>query len=70
MTAMSDDAAITLELLAAAVDTAWVLASATFVIMMQLGFAMLEAGTVNEHNVIATYAKNILDFVRRTGRKL
>lgn len=30
---------------------------------MQLGFAMLEAGTVNENNVIATYAKNVLDFV-------
>ena len=28
---------------------------------MQLGFAMLESGTVREHNVIATFAKNLLD---------
>ena len=29
-------------------------------------FAMLEAGTVRVHNVIATYAKNVLDFVLGT----
>lgn len=57
------NANVTLEILADAVDTAWVIACATFVVMMQLGFAMLEAGTVNEHNVIATFAKNILDFL-------
>ena len=34
-----------------------------FILLMQLGFAMLEAGSVRSHNAIATYAKNILDFV-------
>eukprot|EP00316_Scyphosphaera_apsteinii_P011547 CAMPEP_0119319740 /NCGR_PEP_ID=MMETSP1333-20130426/50209_1 /TAXON_ID=418940 /ORGANISM="Scyphosphaera apsteinii, Strain RCC1455" /LENGTH=697 /DNA_ID=CAMNT_0007326225 /DNA_START=167 /DNA_END=2260 /DNA_ORIENTATION=+ len=55
--------ATSLEEIAGALDTAWVLMTATFIILMQLGFAMLEAGTVREHNVIATYAKNVLDFV-------
>jgi Amt family ammonium transporter len=59
---MSTDT-ITLSSLAAAIDVAWVITSSSFVVMMQLGFAMLEAGTVNEHNVIATYAKNLLDFL-------
>lgn len=44
-------------------DTMWVILTAMFVLMMQLGFAMLEAGSVRSHNAIATYAKNILDFV-------
>lgn len=44
-------------------DTAWVLTTAPLVLLMQLGFAMLEAGSVREHNVIATYAKNTIDFV-------
>ena len=44
-------------------DTAWVLTAGIFVLLMQLGFAMLEGGTVREHNVLSTYAKNILDFV-------
>eukprot|EP00966_Prymnesium_polylepis_P297530 6874144-Prymnesium_polylepis.2 len=49
--------------LASASDTAWVIIQGTFVVLMQLGFAMLEAGTVQEHNVIATYTKNLLDFI-------
>lgn len=44
-------------------DTAWVVTTATLIVFMQLGFAMLEAGSVRSHNAIATYAKNILDFV-------
>ena len=52
--------------LADATDTSWVLNAAALVILMQQGFAMLEAGTVRAHNVIATYAKNILDFVLGT----
>ena len=49
--------------LAESSDTAWVLTAGIFVLLMQLGFAMLEGGTVREHNVLSTYAKNILDFV-------
>ena len=37
--------------------------SATFVFLMQLGFAMLEMGMCRQNNVVATYAKNILDVV-------
>jgi ammonia channel protein AmtB len=29
---------------------------------MQLGFAMMESGMCRQVNVIATYAKNMLDF--------
>ena len=46
-----------------AADTAFVLGSAPWIFLMQLGFAMLEAGTVREHNVIATYTKNVIDLV-------
>ena len=49
-----------------ATDTSWVLSSASLVMLMQLGFLMLEAGTVRSHNVIATAAKNVLDFVMGT----
>ena len=49
--------------LSEAVDTSWILSSAALVILMQLGFAMLEAGTVRANNVVTTYSKNILDFV-------
>jgi Amt family ammonium transporter len=49
--------------LAEASNTAWVLTASIFVLLMQLGFAMLEGGTVRHHNVLMTYAKNILDFV-------
>lgn len=44
-----------------ALDAAWVLSSMILVMLMQLGFAMLEAGIVREQNVVSTYAKNILD---------
>lgn len=43
-------------------DVAWKLLTSTFVFLMQLGFAMIEAGMSRQVNVIATYAKNILDF--------
>ena len=49
-----------------ALDTAWKLLCGVLVMLMQLGFAMLEAGTVREHNVIATYAKNIIDVILGT----
>ena len=47
-------------------DTMWVVLTATLIVLMQLGFAMLEAGSVRSHNAIATYAKNMLDFVHGT----
>ena len=52
--------------LADATDTSWVISAAALVILMQLGFAMLEAGTVRVHNVITTYCKNVVDFVVAT----
>mmetsp|Transcript_27827 Transcript_27827/g.79934 ORF Transcript_27827/g.79934 Transcript_27827/m.79934 type:complete len:685 (-) Transcript_27827:36-2090(-) len=55
-----------LMVLADAVDTSWVLTASALVMLMQLGFAMLEAGTVREHNAVATYAKNVLDLVLGT----
>ena len=50
-----------LELLANAVDTAWTIACATFVVMMQLGFAMLEVGSVNAKNINNIILKGTLD---------
>ena len=44
-------------------DASWVLTCATLVFLMQLGFAQLEAGLVQTKNVIATYMKNLIDFV-------
>ena len=37
--------------------------TSTIVFLMQLGFAMLEGGMCRQNNVVATYAKNILDVV-------
>ena len=44
-------------------DASWVITSATLVFFMQLGFAQLEAGLVRNKNVLATYMKNIIDFI-------
>jgi hypothetical protein len=44
-------------------DASWILTCATLVFLMQLGFAQLEAGLVRPKNVVATYMKNIIDFV-------
>ena len=49
-----------------ALDTAWVLVCGMLVFLMQLGFAMLESGSVREHSVIATYMKNLLDLALGT----
>ncbi|KAL1514907.1 hypothetical protein AB1Y20_003987 [Prymnesium parvum] len=53
--------------LRSATNTSWVLSSVALVVLMQLGFAMLESGSVRSHNVIATYMKNLLDFVVGTS---
>ena len=44
-------------------DTAFVLLCVVFIMLMQLGFAMLECGSVRENNVVTTYAKNFLDVI-------
>jgi hypothetical protein len=49
----------------AALDASWVFSSGIWVLMMQLGFAMFEAGAVRERNVIATYAKKRLGLLLR-----
>lgn len=50
---------LTVEDLAIAVDTSWLLVGASMVFMMQAGFAMLEVGSVSIKN-----SKNILIKVR------
>ena len=50
---------LTVDDVALAVDTAWVLIGASMVFMMQVGFAMLEVGSVSIKN-----SKNILIKVR------
>ena len=44
-----------------ALDTSWLTQCAASILLMQIGFAMLEAGAVREQNAIATYTKNVLD---------
>ena len=46
-----------------AMDTMWIFSCGVEICTMQLGFAMLEAGFVREQNVVATYMKNIVDFL-------
>lgn len=46
-----------------AVDFVWVLISASLVMFMQAGFAMLEAGFSRAKNVVSVLAKNMLDYV-------
>ena len=52
----------TLESLQTNLDMAWTLMAAGLVLMMQLGFLMLEAGMVRSKNTINVAQKNILDF--------
>ena len=51
------------QVLADGIDTSWVIMCATFVILMQLGFAHFEAGCVRDNNLVCTYAKNVVDFI-------
>ncbi len=52
--------------LTAAVDTMWVLVAATLVLIMQIGFMLLEAGSVRTKNAISVAQKNLLDFAFAT----
>ena len=49
--------------LEAGIDTAWVLSCCILILLMQLGFALLECGCVRESNVVTTYAKNLFDLL-------
>lgn len=52
-----------LALLARDVDLVWLMAAAALVMMMQVGFLLLEAGMVRSKNSINVAQKNLLDFV-------
>ncbi|MDQ0420982.1 Amt family ammonium transporter [Peteryoungia aggregata LMG 23059] len=47
----------------ASADLAWMMAAAGMVMMMQVGFLLLEAGMVRSKNSINVAQKNLLDFV-------
>ncbi|MHB0950521.1 MAG: ammonium transporter [Allorhizobium sp.] len=49
--------------LARSVDLAWLMVAAALVMMMQVGFLLLEAGMVRSKNSINVAQKNLLDFV-------
>ena len=47
-------------------DVAWVLGSASLVFLMQIGFMLLEAGSVRTKNAVNVVQKNLLDFAFAT----
>ena len=44
-------------------NMAWMLLCGALIILMQVGFAMLESGMVRENNIVTTFAKNVFDFL-------
>ncbi len=54
------------EKLASTIDTMWILVAATLVLTMQIGFMLIEAGSVRTKNAISVAQKNLLDFAFAT----
>lgn len=52
--------------LAGTLDMIWVIMAATLVMIMQIGFMLLEAGSVRTKNAISVAQKNVLDFAFAT----
>ncbi|PEQ13700.1 hypothetical protein B2G71_05100 [Novosphingobium sp. PC22D] len=52
--------------LTATIDMIWVLIAATLVMMMQVGFMLLESGSVRTKNAVSVAQKNLLDFAFST----
>ncbi|MCA9895042.1 MAG: ammonium transporter [Anaerolineae bacterium] len=59
-----DDAAVTADTIAAlqgSIDTTWVLLTGFLVFFMQVGFAMLEAGLIQQRGVVNALLENFMD---------
>lgn len=52
----------TLETIQATLDNIWILIAAVLVILMQAGFALVEAGLTRRKNVANIFMKNLMDF--------
>ncbi|WP_156840398.1 ammonium transporter [Novosphingobium aquimarinum] len=52
--------------LSSTIDMVWVLIAATLVMMMQVGFMLLESGSVRTKNAVSVAQKNLLDFAFST----
>jgi len=52
----------TIESVQAALDNIWILMAAVLVILMQAGFALVEAGLTRAKNVANIFMKNLMDF--------
>lgn len=59
----ADEPAAAAQAAKASADLAWLMAAAGMVMMMQIGFLLLEAGMVRSKNSINVAQKNLLDFV-------
>lgn len=53
---------ITIESVQATLDNVWILVAAVLVILMQAGFALVEAGLTRAKNVANIFMKNLMDF--------
>jgi Amt family ammonium transporter len=45
------------------IDIIWMTTSTVFILMMQLGFAMLEAGSIRSKNMSSVLLKSVIDFI-------
>ena len=67
VTAGASDNAIKFADLSQRLDFIWVIVAAALVLLMQIGFMLLEAGTVRSKNSINVAQKNLLDFAFATA---